>query len=161
MTMILEETVCTRSCNLKEACVLIVDDNAPTASLIEKIVQRMPVSKTRIATSVKNALAIMFQERIDFIISDYKMDLIDGLSFLRLLRSGASSDPQTKMKLQPYRNVPFLILTGYATKDVIDSALDCGAFAVMSKPVMPAVLLERMKSIFYVHCSTNCFHMTR
>lgn len=152
-----ENIPCEEFCKLKESRILIVDDSKETARLVEKFLHAMQVRNTITATSVKEAVAVLFNNKVDLIISDYKMDQIDGISFLRLLRSGASADAQTRGKLNAYRSIPFLVLTGAATKDVIEAAVDCGAFAVMAKPLKPQVLQDRLKSMLYVHCPMNCF----
>lgn len=155
--MLLEKAPCVSRCSLGSASILAVDDSNLTTVLIEKILRAAGIVNVRSAASVKQAASMLLTNDIDMIISDYRMDAIDGLAFLKLVRSASSSDAAISKKLESYKDIPFLMLTAYTTADVIDRAMEAGATAVMTKPIKPNVLLAHVKRALGVSCAESCF----
>ncbi|WP_028580945.1 endopeptidase La [Desulfogranum japonicum] len=74
------------------------------------------------ATNGVEALEILQKEDIDLIISDLKMDQMDGLELLDRVN-------------QSYQDIPMILVTGFATVDSAVKALKNGAAHYLGKPV--------------------------
>ena len=72
----------------------------------------------------KEALARLAEEHFDIVITDIRMDEIDGLEVLDYIKSHSSD---TKV----------IMITGYATVEVAREALAKGAFDFIAKPFKP------------------------
>lgn len=80
----------------------------------------------------EKALARFSQEPFDIVVTDIRMEKIDGIEILEQIQ--AKSD-HTKV----------IIITGYATVEVAREALSKGAFDFIAKPFKPADLREIIK----------------
>src|SRR5205814_758814 len=76
------------------------------------------------ATNVPEALRALARGDIDLIISDFRMPGLSGLQFLELLRDEG-------------KDIPLIILTGYATIEHAVTAIKAGAADYITKPVQP------------------------
>ncbi len=70
----------------------------------------------------------------DIIVMDLNMPGVDGFEAIRSLRI-----------TQP--EIPILVLTGYASDESIESALQAGANAVMAKPANLQELVEKIREL--------------
>jgi DNA-binding NtrC family response regulator len=81
----------------------------------------------------KTALARYKEQPFDIVVTDIRMDEVDGLEVLEQILEQSS---QTKV----------IIITGYATVEVAREALSKGAFDFIAKPFKPKdlrVIIER------------------
>ena len=72
----------------------------------------------------KNALRRLTEEHFDIVITDIRMDEIDGLEVLDYIRSHS-------------KDTKVIMITGYATVEVAREALAKGAFDFIAKPFKP------------------------
>jgi DNA-binding NtrC family response regulator len=72
----------------------------------------------------KNALTRLSEEHFDIVITDIRMDEIDGLEVLDYIKSHS-------------KNTKVIMITGYATVEVAREALAKGAFDFIAKPFKP------------------------
>ena len=72
----------------------------------------------------KNALKRLTEEHFDIVITDIRMDEIDGLEVLHYIRSHS-------------KDTKVIMITGYATVEVAREALAKGAFDFIAKPFKP------------------------
>ncbi len=68
--------------------------------------------------------------RVDLVISDYHMPVINGLDFLKALSYRVNG-----------QNVPVILLSGHWTSEMEREAKQAGAFALLWKPYDPQELL--------------------
>ncbi len=102
-------------------CVLVVDDEPIARSNLAHILSR---EGYRVETA-ENGVAAMDKVRrweFDLIVTDLKMDQMDGLE---LLRQATAVSPATKI----------MIVTGFATVDTAVQAMKTGAVHYLSKPI--------------------------
>jgi len=117
--------------------VLLVDDEADVltsiAELIEHFFENVRVVR---AGSGRAALKALSSERVDVIISDFRMPGMDGIEFLYLAR-----------KLYP--TLPRVMLTAFADEDLARRAVS-EAFVdqFISKAVAPPQFLDRLGTLF-------------
>ncbi len=134
--------------NWERICVLVVDDNAFMRRLLSSALRVFGVR--RIVEEADGAAAIerlklRGAERIaaglgevDLILSDYMMPGIDGNLFLRWVRTGEGA---------PDRFVPFVMVSGAASRDVVQEARDAGVNGVLAKPFSVQSLADKVLSI--------------
>ena len=108
------------------AKVLYVDDEPAIGLILQDTLERLGHSAIG-ATNVPEALQALARERIDLIISDYRMPGLSGLEFLELLRDQG-------------RDIPVIVLTGYATIEHAVASIKAGASDYITKPVQPEQL---------------------
>jgi YesN/AraC family two-component response regulator len=102
------------------AKILVVDDEEILRSTLKRVLNRDDM-ETTLTASAKEALALLENEKFDLIITDVKMPEMDGITFLKTVRS---NDPE----------VPIVILTGFATVEMTRDALQSGAYNFITKP---------------------------
>jgi DNA-binding NtrC family response regulator len=108
------------------ANVLYVDDEDAIRLILQDTLERLGHSPIG-AASVPEALAALSRSQPDLIISDFKMPGLSGLEFLELLRDEG-------------RDIPLIILTGYATIEHAVAAIKAGASDYITKPLQPEQL---------------------
>jgi len=115
--------------------VLIVDDNKFMRQLVEHLCTGLGIGSVRKAETVAEALTLLADQPVDLVITDWHMEPVDGLQFVRRLRN----DPESP---NPY--VPILMLTGHGDRDRVCQARDAGINMFMAKPVSAKGLYERL-----------------
>jgi DNA-binding NtrC family response regulator len=103
------------------ANILYVDDEPAIGLILQDTLERLGHSAIG-ATNVPEALTALARGQIDLIISDYRMPGLSGLEFLELLRSEG-------------RDIPLIMLTGYATIEHAVAAIKAGAADYITKPL--------------------------
>ena len=103
------------------ANILYVDDEPAIGLVLQDTLERLGHSATG-AENVPEALAALAQGSIDLIISDFRMPGLSGLEFLELLREEG-------------RDIPLIMLTGYATIEHAVAAIKAGAVDYITKPL--------------------------
>jgi DNA-binding NtrC family response regulator len=99
---------------------LVIDDEAIVGKRLAQIFTKMGYT---VAAHVDPALALAEAERqpFDIVVTDLKMQGIDGLEVLRRVK-----------KINPATRV--IIITGYAEMDTADTAFSEGVFDFIPKP---------------------------
>ncbi|MHA2233667.1 MAG: response regulator [Candidatus Hodarchaeales archaeon] len=101
--------------------VLVVDDDENLLLLAEKrLAKAMSGFNVIMASSAREALHNLAKEKIDAIVSDYKMRGMDGLEFLRKIRSLGC-------------DIPFIMFTGQGREEIAIDALNLGANYYLKK----------------------------
>ena len=125
--------------NLSGHTILVVDDEQFSRSIITRLLERMGHPKIHTAEDGTEALALLksFPE-VSFIVSDFKMPLLDGLLLLRCVRSGEASID---------RATPFAMVTGFSDNALVDTAIDLDVNAFLIKPVSSTALSRRLSNM--------------
>lgn len=114
--------------------VLVVDDSASQRRVLNLFLSRWGFRVSE-ADSGKSALAIMQNDPVDVVISDWMMPEMSGLDLCRVIRQRPD---------QPY--LYFILLTSKSEKVEIAKGLDMGADDFVSKPVSSDELLARIRA---------------
>ena len=115
--------------------VLVVDDNKFMRTLVENLCLGLGVGAIWKAESVEEGLGILKSRSVDLVITDWHMEPVDGLRFVRHLRQAPDSP-------NPY--VPIIMLTGHGDRDRVCEARDAGINMFMAKPVSAKAMYERL-----------------
>lgn len=108
--------------------VLILDDEPIVGKRLGPAIAKMGC-ETESFTEPKAALSRFAESPFEIVVTDIRMDDIDGIS---VLEETLRRSPKTKV----------IMITGYATMEVAREALAKGAFDFLAKPFKPAQLRE-------------------
>jgi CheY-like chemotaxis protein len=103
--------------------ILFVDDDVDLLELVKQLMTRFAGDSWEVLTAsdVSKAMVLLQQRRIDLLVLDIRMPLVDGLQFLGLLR-------------RKYPNMMKVVLTGVATDEHRAACLNSGAELFLEKP---------------------------
>lgn len=118
--------------------ILIVDDDRIARAMFKRMLT-LKTQTIHLAESVIVARKIMDNIVPDVILLDVIMSGMDGLSFCRELKASAK-----------WQHVPIILLTAQTGNDTVIAGLDAGADEFISKPVTPAVLQARVRSMLRI-----------
>ena len=127
---ILEFLAAKTLCSRAQKSILVVDDEEIARSNMEHVLLKDGFSCHSAANGIE-ALQILAAEEIDLVITDLKMDRMDGLQLLQQIN-----------RLAP--EIPVIMVTGFATVSSAVEALKKGAAHYLGKPVN---LLELRKTV--------------
>ncbi|HIJ86742.1 MAG TPA: sigma-54-dependent Fis family transcriptional regulator [Desulfuromonadales bacterium] len=117
---------------MKNSRLLIVDDEAVIRDGLKRVLEgESYIVET--CSSGYSAIETMQKRDFDLIITDLKMPGMSGIEVLKTVRT-----------LQPL--IPVILITGYAAVDSAVEAMKNGAADYLSKPFVPALLLEKVRS---------------
>nr|WP_279184480.1 response regulator [Acetobacter syzygii] len=116
---------------------LIVDDQASIRQVLANSLAEIGFTNIAQRKDGKEALEYLDQNPTHLVISDFNMPVMDGLALLRAVRSNP--------KIQ---KVAFIILTGEASKDLVQEAVKAGVNNFLAKPYTVAKLREVLEKVF-------------
>lgn len=119
--------------NLK---ILAVDDSPTMRRIIINTLKRAGYSDVVEATDGKDALAKLKGAGINFVITDWNMPEMDGLTFVTTLRNN-----------DEYKSLPVLMVTTRSVKEDIVEALKAGVNNYIVKPFTPDTLKEKIEQV--------------
>jgi len=123
---------------LEELRVLLVDDNADMRSLVKSLIHAMGIKKVVECSDGGEALQELKIKKYDLIITDWVMEPIDGLEFVRLLRTAPDS---------PCPKANVIMLTSNTEYEQVLTARDAGITEFLAKPISPEKLYTRIISV--------------
>jgi ATP-dependent Lon protease len=130
---ILEFLAAKTLCSKAQKNILVVDDEAIARSNMEHVLSKDGYS-CRCAANGVEALRVLAEEEIDLVITDLKMDRMDGLQLLQQIN-----------RLTP--EIPVIMVTGFATVSSAVEALKKGAAHYLGKPVNLEELRKTVKEV--------------
>ncbi len=116
---------------------LVVDDFSTMRRIVRNLLKELGFTNVDEAEDGVVALAKLQAGGFDFVVSDWNMPNMDGLTLLQTVRS----DPALK-------NLPFLMITAEAKKENIIAAAQAGASGYIVKPFTAATMNEKLVKIF-------------
>lgn len=111
--------------------VLLVDDEPIVGKRLGPALTKQGYTVEVLETG-EAALQRLRETKFDIVISDIRMDDVDGLEVLQAVQKEA---PDTKT----------ILITGYATAEVVREALARGAFEILAKPFRPNDLVAAVE----------------
>jgi DNA-binding NtrC family response regulator len=113
--------------------ILLIDDDYVLRSACENILTEAGYEVVS-GRNAEEGLRHLKEGHFDIAITDYHMPSMNGLEFMRVIRS---TSPQTDV----------IMITGYATIEMAVEAMRYGAFDYIQKPFNPDQLLSTVKSL--------------
>jgi CheY-like chemotaxis protein len=115
--------------------ILVVDDRAPNVKLLEMFLGADGYA-TIAASSGREALLLAASAQPDLILLDAMMPDLDGFETLARLKA----DPRT-------RSIPVMLVTALDDLGARRRAIECGAEAFLSKPIVRTDLRVRVRDL--------------
>lgn len=115
---------------------LIVDDSTSMRKIIIRAIKPMGKVVFHEAHSGKNALTVLKEQPVDFIVCDWNMPGMTGIELLRALRAD-----------DKYKALPFLMVSAESKTENIMEAIQNGVNNYLPKPFNPDVLRKKIQFI--------------
>lgn len=127
-----------RLLDLSPLTIMVVDDNRPTRTLIHRVLVSLGTGTVIEAESAQHAMGLMKINLPDILLVDYRMDGIDGLRFVRQLRTAEGAP-------NPY--IPIIMVTASGDRPAVEAARDAGVNEFLAKPISVSLLVSRLGAV--------------
>ena len=129
--------------------VLIVDDNSHMRVLLRRLLGTFGMRGIDEAPNGQTGMEMLRACKYDLILTDLEMQPMDGLEFVRDVRTSKES---------PNPQVPIIMVSGHTAINKVQAARDAGVTEFIVKPVTTRNLLARITDITerpraFVNCS--------
>lgn len=111
--------------------ILIVEDSPTMRQLLSFAMKRIPNATIIEAADGVDALKKMSSAKIDLILADINMPVMDGLQLVSLVRGNPV-----------YKSIPIIMITTEGAAEDRNRALSIGANAYLTKPIQTHELLK-------------------
>ena len=116
---------------------LVVDDFSTMRRIVRNLLKELGFTNVEEAEDGLVALSKLRAGNFDFVVADWNMPNMDGLTMLQTIRADAA-----------LKHLPVLMVTAEAKKENIIAAAQAGANGYVVKPFTAAVLDEKLGKIF-------------
>jgi two-component system chemotaxis response regulator CheY len=123
---------------MNEIRALIVDDSSVMRKIVERSLRQAGLESLTIfeAGSGVEGLEVLRSKQVDIILSDINMPLMDGLEFVRQLRSQKLAE-----------GVPVVMITTESSEEHVKQAIEAGAMGYIRKPFTADQVKRRVLSL--------------
>lgn len=115
---------------------LLVEDSPTMRQLIMFALKRIPNLDIVEASDGVDALKKLPGQRVDILLTDINMPIMDGLKLISLMKNNPN-----------YKDIPVVVITTEGGKEDRERGLALGAKAYITKPVQTTNLLKVVKEI--------------
>ena len=115
---------------------LVVDDFSTMRRIVRNLLKELGYSNVDEAEDGAMALSKLRSEQFDFVITDWNMPVMDGLTMLQNIRADAAIS-----------KMPVLMVTAEAKKENIIAAAQAGANGYVVEPFTAATLDEKLLQV--------------
>ena len=116
--------------------ILVVEDSPTMRQLISFAMKRIAGSKVIEATDGVDALKKLSTEKIDLILADINMPVMNGLKLLSLVREN-----------NVFKSIPVIMITTEGAQEDRKRAMALGANAYLTKPIQTQDLIKMVTSL--------------
>jgi len=115
--------------------VLIVDDSSVMRKIVERSLRQAGINLAQVleAGNGADALGVLSQAKVDLILCDINMPVMDGLEFVQQLPG-----------IDNAKGVPVVMITTEGSEGHVVKALSSGARGYIRKPFTPEQVKERV-----------------
>ncbi|MCP4472732.1 MAG: chemotaxis protein CheY [Gammaproteobacteria bacterium] len=121
----------------KDMNILIVDDFSTMRRIIKNLLRDLGFNNTSEADDGQTALPMLKSGEFDFLVTDWNMPGMDGLTLLKSIRAN-----------EELSNMPVLMVTAEAKREQIVAAAEAGVNGYVVKPFTATTLEEKISRIF-------------
>jgi len=119
--------------------VLVVDDSRIMRNIVKNTFMELKIPCEFLeAENGAKAYHMLETHKISIIFLDWNMPEMDGLQFLKKVRS-----------MPDYTDLPIIMVTSEAAKYNVVEALQCGATDYIIKPVHQRIFMEKVSEIIF------------
>ena len=116
---------------------LVVDDFSTMRRIVRNLLKELGYTNVDEAEDGVAALQKLSASPFDFVVTDWNMPNMDGLTLLQTIRSTAE-----------LKHLPVLMVTAEAKKENIIAAAQAGASGYVVKPFTAGTLAEKLEKVF-------------
>jgi two-component system response regulator RpfG len=117
--------------------VLVIDDQSTAREILAAIVNAVdPGARVHKMSHPAEAVAWAASNEVDFVLTDFRMPVMDGVEVVRRLRA-----------LPHCEDIPMVVVTMFDDRNVRHAALDAGATDFLSKPLDQHECLVRCRNL--------------
>lgn len=121
----------------KNMKILIVDDFSTMRRIIKNLLRDLGFNDTTEADDGQTALPMLQSGKYDFLVTDWNMPGMDGLTLLKTVRAD-----------EKLSSLPVLMVTAEAKREQIVEAAQAGVNGYVVKPFTAVTLKEKIEKIF-------------
>ncbi len=121
----------------KDINILIVDDFSAMRQIIRNLLHELGFNNTSEADNGQTALPMLKAGNFDFLVTDWSMPDMDGLTLLKTVRAD-----------EQLCDLPVLMVTAEAKREQIVDAAEAGVNAYIVKPFTAETLKDKIDKIF-------------
>lgn len=118
--------------------ILLVDDNHHMRVLLSEVLRAIGVREIYEANEGAEAMRVLRESPVDIVMTDLAMPGMDGLEFVRLLRTSPDS---------PNQLTPVIVVSGRSTLKAVRETRDAGANEFLAKPITARGVIDRIHQI--------------
>ncbi len=111
--------------------ILVVEDSPTMRQLISFAMRRVSNARVIEASDGVDALKKLSSQKVDLILADINMPVMDGLKLVSLVRGNPAM-----------KDIPVIIITTEGAEEDKNRALSIGANAYLTKPIQTAELVK-------------------
>jgi two-component system chemotaxis response regulator CheY len=117
---------------------LLVDDSGPMRSVIKRTLKAAGYASFEFleAANGKEALELMRNDWIDIVITDYNMPVMDGLDFVKAMKSD-----------DLLKDIPVIVVSTEGNETRIKQFIDSGAAGYVTKPFTPETIRDLLLTL--------------
>ncbi len=123
---------------LKDFNVLVVDSDKQLANVFCSMLQRMGFGNVMKTSNGREAITLLKEKPVDFMITEWNTRELDGLELLSRIRRERATNDQT---------IPAIMLTGRAERTDVVTARDYGINEYVVKPFSAKTVYARMERL--------------
>ncbi len=116
--------------------ILVVDDDPPSLELVVRKLKQLELTNLDTAEDGALALSKLQSESFDLVIADWQLPGLSGLELIKSIR-----------KDEKLRNLLFLLLTGEARSEKIQTAQEAGIDGYLLKPFSGTQFQEKIQEL--------------
>jgi len=136
--------------NLDKARALVIDDNPQSLDILVGVLTSFGLRNITRKADGKEAQEELKYHQYDLILTNSALPELDGYDLTRWLRRESE---------EANRQTPVIIVTSHTRRSQVEKARDCGANFIVTKPISPAVMLERILWVakgdrLFIECDT-------
>jgi len=122
--------------------VLLVDDDPLFLELSQTFLEVFHEISSDTADSAGEALQKLEIDSYDVVVSDYDMPLMDGITFLKVIRDRRI-------------NIPFILFTGAGKEEIMNRAIENGANSFIQKTGDPKAQYSELSNQIWLIASSG------
>lgn len=124
--------------DFRSVSVLVIDDNSNMRKILGTMLKSFGIRDIREAQDGLHALRVLNGREVDVIFTDLMMQPVDGLAFIRWIRTSSAS---------PCPFVPIVMITGHATQRSLTEARMAGVTEFLAKPLTARGVMHRLNEL--------------